>query len=922
MPTKQINMIGIFCAALCGVLPGMTSSSLAREFPSTETTHRFENQGNDPFSKALTELEMVNLSALGRAIRDLMQTFPSEYTKGEGYLKKLDNCQRQLPKIKDALKQRDKRALARAEEIITFQREALLSNPLLNFDNLLSIKRKPIGDPRQTEEPDRGIGKFVGMPQQSSWQLQTMSNTDGWDNEICVLSPVRRQGRITTLYRPSGGELVSEMDLHFDAEKIMFSMPDSHKLWQVFEIDIDGKNLHQVSPDDQPDVHNFDSCYLPNGKIAFISTAPFQGVPCNASVNVGMMYLMDADGRSMRQLCFEQDHNFCPTVMNDGRVLYLRWEYTDIPHVWARFLFTMNPDGTSQREFYGSGGYWPNAIFYARPIPDHPTKVVGIATGHHVGRVGELIIFDPPLGRQSTDGTVQQIPGYGKKVQPLIQDKLAIDCWPKFLHPWPLSEKYFIVSCKPRPRDLWGVYLVDIFDNIILLKEVEGYALLEPIPLRKTKRPPIIVDKVNLARDDATVFLENVYEGPGLKGVPHGAVKKLRLFTYHFAYHTIAGINHRVGADGPWEPKRVLGTVPVEEDGSAIFRIPANTPISIQPLDGEGKALQLMRSWMTAMPGETVSCVGCHVKQNTGPLNKRILAARKNPAEIESWYGPVRGFSFKREVQPVLDKYCVSCHNGGNQDDGQKIPDLRDNQGKFYAYKNGVPKANIIQGVSREKLVKKYGGVFDPSYITLRSFVRVGGLESDLRLLAPGEFCADTTELVQMLRKGHHGVKLLVQMLRKGHHGVKLDAEAWRRIITWIDLNAPCHGTWREVVGPEKTRRDHQRRLDLRRLYGGSIESPEIYPEIPQRKIVPVTPEPIPTRRIESLRLADWPLSTAEAKRRQASAGPARRVIDLGNEIKLEMVLIPAGQFIMGEANGCQDEFPLTKVKIDRPFWM
>jgi formylglycine-generating enzyme required for sulfatase activity len=884
---------------------------VAGESAGSETAHRAENQAGDPFGKALTELEMLNVSALRRAIRDLMKTFPAEYTRGEEYLGALDALQKRLPEVKEALRERNKEALTIAEEIVTFQREALLSNPLLNFDRLLLIKRKPLGDPRRAtgdKENDKGLGKFLGLPQQSSWQLHTMPNTDGWDNEICILSPVRPQGEFTTLYKPADKRLVNEMDLHFDADRLMFSMPDSRKLWQVFEIRIDGTNLIQVSPDDQPDVHNFDSCYLPNGRIAFISTAPFQGVPCNASVNVGMSYLMDADGRNIRQICFEQDHNFCPTVMNDGRILYLRWEYTDIPHVWARFLFTMNPDGTGQREFYGSGGYWPNAIFFARPIPNHPTKVVGIATGHHVGRVGELVIFDPALGRTSTEGVVQRIPGYGQPVEPLIEDKLTLDTWPKFLHPWPLGEKYFIVACKPRRHDLWGIYLVDIFDNIALLKEVEGHALLEPIPLRKTKKAPIIVDRVNLAREDATVFLENVYEGPGLKGVPRGAVKKLRLFTYHFAYHRVAGINHRVGADGPWEPKRILGTVPVEQDGSAVFRVPANTPISIQPLDADGKALQLMRSWMTAMPGEIVSCIGCHQKQNAGPPNQRTIAARRPASEIEPWYGPTRGFSFKREVQPVLDKYCVSCHDGNKRHDGQEIPDLRAGQGRFYAYENGVPEARIIHDESREELVKKYGGVFDPSYITLRSFVRVGGLESDLRLLAPGEFCADTAELVQMLMKGHHGVKL--------------DAESWRRIIAWIDLNAPCHGTWGEVVGPEKTRNDNKRRLDLRRLYGGSIEDPEVYPAMMQAKIAPVRPEPTPGRRSKAPRLANWPFSATEAKRRQAVAGPVHRVVDLGNDIELEMVLIPAGQFVMGDTSGCQDELPPTIVKIARPFWM
>jgi len=330
-------------------------------------------------------------------------------------------------------------------------------------------------------------------------------------------------------------------------------------------------------------------------------------------------------------------------------------------------------------------------------------------------------------------------------------------------------------------------------------------------------------------------------------------VKKLRLFTYHFAYHKVAGINHRVGADGPWEPKRILGTVPVEADGSAVFRVPANTPISIQPLDADGKALQLMRSWMTVMPGEIVSCVGCHETQSTGPPNQRTIAAGKQPSEIEPWHGPARGFSFRREVQPVLDKYCISCHDGGKRKDDLEIPYLRAEQGRFYAYKNGVPKADII---------------FE------------GGLESDLRILAPGEFSADTTELIQMLTKGHHGVKL--------------DSEAWQRIITWIDLNAPCHGTWAEIVGLEKTQNNHRRRLELRRLYGGPLEDPEVYPAMVRNVIVPVVPKPVPRQQIEALSLTDWPLGTIEAKLLQSQGRPAHKVVDLGDNIKLDMVLVPA----------------------------
>ena len=106
--------------------------------------------------------------------------------------------------------------------------------------------------------------------------------------------------------------------------------------------------------------------------------------------------------------------------------------------------------------------------------------------------MGELIIFDPAKGRFEADGVVQRIPGYGEKVEPKIVDQLVNGSWPKFLHPYPLSDKYFLVSSQPTSRSNWGVYLVDIFDNMLLLKDMSGNALLEPLPLRPTKRPPVI----------------------------------------------------------------------------------------------------------------------------------------------------------------------------------------------------------------------------------------------------------------------------------------------------------------------------------------------------------------------------------------------------------------------------------------------
>ena len=173
--------------------------------------------------------------------------------------------------------------------------------------------------------------------------------------------------------------------------------------------------------------------------------------------------------------------------------------------------------------------------------------------------VGELVILDPAKGQHEADGVVQRIPGYGQEVEPLIEDQLVDNSWPKFLHPYPLSDKYFLVAAQPSAKSLWGIYLVDIFDNVVLIKEQPGYALLEPVPFRKAPRPPVRSDIVDLDRYDSIVFIADVYEGPGLAGIPPGTVKKLRLFTYTFDYPGMGGPQGVVGLEGPWDVRRSAG---------------------------------------------------------------------------------------------------------------------------------------------------------------------------------------------------------------------------------------------------------------------------------------------------------------------------------------------------------------------------
>ena len=229
-------------------------------------------------------------------------------------------------------------------------------------------------------------------------------------------------------------------------------------------------------------------------------------------------------------------------------------------------------------------------------------------------------------------------------------------------------------------------------------------------------------------------------------------------------------------------------------------------PISIQPLDEKGRALQLMRSWTQAMPGELASCSGCHeeYEASAGP-NRRLIAMERPPSEIKPWYGPERGFDFRREVQPVLNRYCVECHDGKGQPPAGT------------AFRGGLAKPNLTDRpdicIKSKDVYYLNDGLFPPSYIELCSYVRSHTQEGDNALLTPCDLAADTTSLVQMLERGHHGVRL--------------DAESWDRINTWIDLNRMGHGTWHETVGTNRVDHFAARRADLQRRYANLEEDHE-----------------------------------------------------------------------------------------------
>ncbi|MEG0454442.1 MAG: formylglycine-generating enzyme family protein, partial [Bacteroides sp.] len=664
-------------------------------------------------------------------------------------------------------------AVASAQRAILLKREILLSHPEL--DRII-LARYKVGQRARSIDPSQ-----LGTPP-NNWSNQTSARRDKFDADIIEMSNLTGEPTIRTIFKPTNGSSVPDLRLHWDADRVMFTMnePGDHH-WQVYEVGIDGKNLKQITNGSKEDLDYFDACYLPNGKIMVLSNVGGQGVPCvNGSDQVGNLCLFDPKTKEMRRLTFDQDANWGPVMMHNGKVMYTRWEYEDLTHYFSRFVMHMNPDGTEQKALYGSGSVFPNSIFDMQPLPNHSTRFVGVISGHHgVVRAGRLIIFDPAKSRKEEKGMVQEIPYRNRPIIPLVKDGLVDGVWPQFVKPYPVDNDYFLVSVKLSPKSLWGLYLVDVYDNMTLIAQYEDEGLIHAIPLRKTKTPPAIPDKTNMANKEATVFIQDIYEGEGLPNVPRGTVKKLRVLTYEYSYIKSPSDHTAQGVQSGWDLKRNLGEVPVEEDGSVLFKVPANMPISVQPLDSEGRAIQWMRSWFTGMPGETVSCVGCHEDQNQIPIPKRVMASTMAPHKLQTPEGGVRSFTFDLEIQPVLDRACVACHN---------------------------EKAKIdFRGGRRDNDDKKNPKLYSRSYLALHPYVHRQGPEAGMKVLKPYEYFAEVSPLLQLLRNGHYGVKLT-------------DKE-WKTLYNWIDFNAPDKRVF-ENLSEWEGNDQNTRRMQLADKYG------------------------------------------------------------------------------------------------------
>jgi len=603
---------------------------------------------------------------------------------------------------------------------------------------------------------------------------------------------------VTTLLDCPQG-VIRDLEVSWDARKLLFSMrrtpPENFSIW---EMDADGSGLKQLTDGAGADI---DPCYLPDGRIVFSSTRDMKYCGCNWHLQ-GNLFRIDADGSNLRQLGRNNLYESRPSVLPDGRIIYDRWNYVD-RHFGCSFgLWTMFPDGRSQALFYGENAWAPGAIFDARALPGgNPERVVCIFGACHDRPWGALVALDRRKGLDGMAPVMHSFPrditnricmtaNLGKGREMVNPCEKIIDSFRslpvKYEDPFPLDGDSVLCArtlIEAQKGERTGIYLCSLSNGTETLIHKEArFGCFDPMPLAPRAKPPVLVDAVDYTKKTGVFYLADVYHGTGMENVPRGTIKALRIVeappkrdrSDHF-WNT--DTTHRPAVNyNCTNTKRVLGIVPVEADGSALFEVEAGLFVFFQALDADGKMVQSMRNGTTLQPGERASCVGCHEDRLEATPPPKETAARHHAPHVPSLpEGEVsRPFSYVRDVQPIWNRNCVKCHDYGKP--GEKAVNL-------------APDLGIV---------------FNTSYMSLRAKIALRWYPDEpgqpKELLKPVD--DGPPDVLPAYAWGSHRSRL-VDMLDAGHHGVKLTKAERGKIIEWIDLNTPYYPTY-ETAFPER----------------------------------------------------------------------------------------------------------------------
>ncbi len=576
-------------------------------------------------------------------------------------------------------------------------------------------------------------------------------------------------GAVVTLLETATG-VIRDPDVHFSGERILFSMRRNlQDSYHLYEINADGSGLRQLTS--IVDADDLDPIYLPGDRIVFSSTREPKYVMCNRHISANL-YAMDADGANVNQIGKSTLFEGHASLLPDGRVLYDRWEYVDRNFGDAQGLWVCNPNGTGHAVLWGNNTSSPGAVLDGRAIPGTPHLVCTFSSCHD-RPWGAIAVLDRRLGVDGPDAVVRTWPAglqswvWTRNVVDASYDQFK-NCTPKYEDPFPLADpatgvggRYVLCSRGTGSGEQMGLYLLDTAgaDTLLHAEGAGATGCYDPMPLAPRPRPLDVAANRGYDGGDGLFYVNDVYEGTHMSGVARGTVKFLRVVESpekrQFTRSTVWGGQ---GSEFPamnWHDflnKRILGAVPVEEDGSAHFRCPSGRFVYFQLLDADGLLVQSMRSGTIVQPAENQGCVGCHESRAIAPPAVVAMpAAFRRPAStLGGWYGVPREFGYLTEVQPVFDAYCVSCHDFGSASNGGLV--LAGDKDLF----------------------------FNASYTELWRKKLVGAIG------------AGPAAIQQAKAWGSHASRL-VQVLRAGHKDVVLPAEAFARVATWVDLNGPYY---------------------------------------------------------------------------------------------------------------------------------
>jgi len=698
---------------------------------------------------------------------------------------------RKLPKHRNTLKQLHAEwndgKLAETEygrfyiKVRNFRRDTIFSHPDLSFEKILINRNPPTMKSHNSDQ-------HLGMHSRPGPGLTILTDWKTNPKATAIL-----KGKL-----PKGA--VRNPDLHYDAEKVVFAFCDhtrpGEKRYFLYEANIDGSSVRQLTGTKRDKfktwndratvlIEDNDACYLPDDNLVFISTRSQSFGRCHGTryAPAWVLHVCDKNGDNIRQISWNNENEYEPAVLNDGRIVFTRWEYTDRHEMFFHMLWWCKPDGTSISHFFGNDMFDPMMLVETLPIPG-THKVVTTAMGHHSHNTGTIVVLDTRKGENGEE--------YIQRITPETPYS-ETHGWPNphFSHAYAINEDMFLVSRAnhrrqsiPPPNDR-AIYLVDTLGGREFIYEDPAVASVSPIAIRKRKRPPVLSSTLPRKPEKyGAVFLQNAYltrnDPDGI--IKPGMIKAIRINALGVQPRNIP----RTKSINPYAPKnipkKVLGTVPVNADGSAYFRVPANTALQMQILDKNGMAILTEKSFFYVQPGETRSCIGCHEPVGTSPDMKAVAnMQRLKPVDLTPAAGPQYpgGLSFRRTVQPALDRYCIGCHGlGGGEDrkadavdllDGKKVPFLGLNRTK-----------SVLIPAGYHELAKRGDPYVGNAHIMGHGFWHKSDTEEEHNISRPRHFFAYRNKVAHMLVANHANVNM--------------DRDSYMRIIEWLDLNSQCYG--------------------------------------------------------------------------------------------------------------------------------